>query len=127
MSIVSEFKDFAMKGNVVDMAVGVVIGVAFGKIVAVLVDSIIMPIVGAATGGVNFSELAANIGTEAAPVLITYGAFIQAAVDFLIIAAVIFMALKGINKLKKPPAPVAAPPPPRQEILLTEIRDLLRK
>ncbi|OGT25109.1 MAG: hypothetical protein A2Z17_05200, partial [Gammaproteobacteria bacterium RBG_16_66_13] len=102
MGMLSEFKDFAMKGNVVDMAVGVVIGMAFGKIVAALVDSIIMPIVGAATGGVNFSELAANMGTEATPVLITYGAFIQAAVDFLIIATVIFMALKGINKMKKP-------------------------
>lgn len=127
MGMLSEFKDFAMKGNVVDMAVGVVIGMAFGKIVTALVDSIIMPIVGAVTGGVNFSELAANLGTEATPVLIAYGAFIQSAVDFLIIAAVIFMALKGINKLKKPPAPAAAPPPPAQEVLLTEIRDLLKK
>lgn len=127
MSIVSEFKDFAMKGNVVDMAVGVVIGMAFGKIVAALVGSIIMPVVGVLTGGVNFSELAANVGTEAAPVLIKYGEFIQSAVDFLIIAAVIFMALKGINKLKKPPAPAAAAPPPQQEVLLTEIRDLLRR
>jgi len=126
MGMLSEFKDFAMKGNVVDMAVGVVIGMAFGKIVAALVDSIIMPIVGAATGGVNFSELAANMGTEATPVLITYGAFIQAAVDFLIIATVIFMALKGINKMKKPPPPAVAPPP-AQEVLLTEIRDLLKK
>ena len=126
MGMLSEFKDFAMKGNVVDMAVGVVIGMAFGKIVAALVDSIIMPIVGATTGGVNFSELAANMGTEATPVLITYGAFIQAAVDFLIIATVIFMALKGINKMKKPPPPAVAPPP-AQEVLLSEIRDLLKK
>ena len=119
-----------MRGNVVDMAVGVVIGGAFGKIVSSLVDSIIMPVVGALTGGIDFSEMAANIGTEATPVLIKYGAFIQAAVDFLIIALVIFMALKGINKLKKPPepaAPAAPPPPPREEVLLTEIRDLLKR
>lgn len=127
MSIVAEFKEFAMKGNVVDMAVGVVIGMAFGKIIAALVGSIIMPIVGALTGGVNFAELAANVGTEAAPVLLTYGEFVQAAVDFLIIAAVIFLALKGINKMKKPPAPAAAPPPPKEEVLLTEIRDLLKQ
>ena len=127
MSMLSEFKDFAMKGNVVDMAVGVVIGVAFGKIVSSLVGSIIMPIVGALTGGVDFSQMAANIGTEAAPVLITYGEFIQATVDFLIVAAVIFLAVKGINKLKKPPAPEAAAAPPKQEVLLAEIRDLLRK
>lgn len=127
MSIVSEFKEFAMKGNVVDMAVGVVIGIAFGKIIAALVGSIIMPVVGTLTGGVDFSELAANLGTEAAPVLLKYGEFIQAAVDFLIIAAVIFMALKGINKMKKPPAPAAAPPPPKEEVLLTEIRDLLKQ
>ena len=127
MSMLSEFKDFAMKGNVVDMAVGVVIGVAFGKIVSSLVGSIIMPIVGALTGGVDFSQMAANIGTEAAPVLIKYGEFIQATVDFLIVAAVIFLAVKGINKLKKPPAPEAAAAPPKQEVLLAEIRDLLRK
>ena len=127
MSMLSEFKDFAMKGNVVDMAVGVVIGVAFGKIVSSLVGSIIMPIVGALTGGVDFSQMAANIGTEAAPVLIKYGEFIQATVDFLIVAAVIFLAVKGINKLKKRPAPEAAAAPPKQEVLLAEIRDLLRK
>jgi len=130
MSFVSEFKEFAMKGNVLDMAVGIVIGGAFGKIVSALVDSIIMPIAGAATGGVSFVEMAANIGTEAQPVLLKYGAFIQAAVDFLIIALVIFVALKGINKMKKPPepaAPAAPPPPPREEVLLTEIRDLLKR
>jgi large conductance mechanosensitive channel len=129
MSLASEFREFAMRGNVIDLAVGVVIGGAFGKIVSSLVDAIIMPIVGAVTGGVDFSELAANIGTESAPVLIKYGAFIQAAVDFLIIALVIFMALKGINKLKRPPAPTPdapPPPPPAQEVLLAEIRDLLK-
>jgi len=130
MSLASEFKEFAMRGNVIDLAVGVVIGGAFGKIVSSLVDSIIMPIVGAVTGGVDFSEMAANIGTEAEPVLLKYGAFIQAAVDFLIIALVIFMALKGINKLKRPPEPAAPaepPPPPREQVLLEEIRDLLKK
>jgi large conductance mechanosensitive channel len=130
MSFASEFKDFAMRGNVVDMAVGIVIGGAFGKIVSALVDSIIMPVVGALTGGVNFSEMAANIGTEAAPVLVKYGMFIQATVDFVIIALAIFMVIKGMNKMKKPPeaaAPAAPPPPPREEVLLTEIRDLLKR
>ena len=127
MSLATEFKEFAMKGNVVDMAVGVVIGGAFGKIVSSLVDSIIMPIVGVITGGVDFSELAANIGSEAAPVLLKYGAFIQATVDFLIIAFAIFMAVKALNKMQAPPAPAAPPPPPREQVLLEEIRDLLKK
>jgi len=127
MSMLSEFKDFAMKGNVVDMAVGVVIGIAFGKIVTALVGSIIMPVVGALTGGVDFSQMAVNLGTEAAPVLIKYGEFIQATVDFLIVAAVIFLVVKGLSKMKKTPAPAAAAPPPKQEVLLSEIRDLLRK
>jgi large conductance mechanosensitive channel len=129
MSFASEFKEFAMRGNVVDMAVGIVIGGAFGKIVSALVGSIIMPVVGAMTGGVDFSELAANLGTEAAPVLVKYGEFIQATVDFIIVALAIFMVIKGINKMKKPPAPVeaAAPPPPREQVLLEEIRDLLKK
>lgn len=127
MSMASEFKDFALRGNVVDMAVGIVIGVAFGKIVSSLVGSIIMPVVGALTGGVDFTGLAANVGTEATPVMVQYGEFIQSTVDFLIIAAVIFLAVRGINKLKKPPAPAAAPPPPKEEVLLTEIRDLLKK
>lgn len=127
MSIATEFKEFAMRGNVIDLAVGVVIGGAFGKIVSSMVDAIIMPVVGAATSGVSFSELAANIGTDEMPVLIKYGAFIQSAIDFLIIAAVIFLALKGINKLKQPPEPAVAPAPPKQEVLLTEIRDLLKQ
>ena len=113
MSVMSEFKEFAMKGNVVDMAVGVVIGGAFGKIV----------------GGVNFTDLAVSLGTSPAgePVLLKYGSFLQSAFDFLIIAAAIFMALKGINKLKTPPPPPAAAPPPADVQLLTEIRDLLKK
>ncbi|KPJ81546.1 MAG: hypothetical protein AMJ58_04760 [Gammaproteobacteria bacterium SG8_30] len=130
MSLASEFKEFAMRGNVIDLAVGVVIGGAFGKIVSSLVDSIVMPIIGALTSGVDLSELAVNIGTDEAPVLIKYGAFIQASVDFLIIALVIFMTLKGINKLKRPPEPAAPaepPPPPREQVLLEEIRDLLKR
>lgn len=132
MSFGSEFKEFAMKGNVVDLAVGVVIGGAFGKIVASLVDSIIMPIVGVATGGVNFSSLAVTIATgpKGEPVLLKYGAFIQSVVDFLIIALVIFIAIRAINKMKRPaPAAADAPPPPpsKSELLLEDIRNLLAK
>jgi len=130
MSLLTEFKEFAMKGNVVDMAIGIVIGAAFGKIVSSFVNAIIMPALGWIIGGVDFSQLSAELGTNAAtgdPVLVQYGQFVQALVDFLIIAAAIFMALKAINRLKKP-APAAAPPlPPREEVLLTEIRDLLRQ
>ncbi len=131
MSLATEFKEFAMRGNVIDLAVGVVIGGAFGKIVSSLVDSVIMPVVGVLTGGVNFSTLALTIGTsvKGEPVLLKYGAFIQAVVDFLIVAFVIFIAIRAINRLKKapPPAPAVAPPPPRQEVLLEEIRNLLAK
>ena len=131
MSLASEFKEFAMRGNVIDLAVGVVIGGAFGKIVSSLVDAIIMPVVGLLTGGVNFSTLAVAIGTspKGEPVLLKYGVAIQSVVDFLIVALVIFAAIRGINKLKKAPAPVPAvpPPPPRQEVLLEEIRNLLAK
>jgi large conductance mechanosensitive channel len=129
MSFVSEFKEFAMKGNVIDLAVGVVIGAAFGKIVASLVENVIMPVVGLVSGGVNFATLAVVIGTspKGEPVLLKYGAFIQSIVDFLIIALVIFIAIKGINQLKKPAPQAVAPPPPRQEVLLEEIRNLLAK
>ena len=132
MSLVSEFKDFAMRGNVIDLAVGVVIGGAFGKIVSSLVDAIIMPVVGVLTGGVNFSTLATAIGMspKGEPVLLKYGAFIQSVVDFMIIALVIFLAITAINKMKRPALPpVAAPPPPpsRQEVLLEEIRNLLAR
>jgi large conductance mechanosensitive channel len=129
MSIVKEFKEFAMKGNVVDMAVGVVIGTAFGKIVASFVADVVMPLLGKVVGGVNFADLALDLGASPTgePVLLKYGSFLQAAFDFLIIAAAIFMALKGINRLKTPPPPAAAPAPPADVALLTEIRDLLKK
>jgi len=111
------------------MAVGVIIGAAFGKIVSGLVENIIMPWLGLALAGVNFIDAAAVIGTspDGKPVLLKYGAFIQTIIDFVIIAFVLFLAIKGINKLKKPPAPPAAAAPPRQEVLLEEIRDLLAK
>jgi large conductance mechanosensitive channel len=129
MGLASEFKEFAMKGNVVDMAVGVIIGAAFGKIVSSLVGDVIMPPLGNLLSGVNFSELAATVGTgkDGMPIQLHYGAFLQTLFDFVIIAFVLFMALKGINRLKKP-APNAPPPaPPRNEVLLEEIRDLLKK
>ena len=127
MSIGSEFKEFAMKGNVLDLAVGVVIGTAFGKIVSSFVGDVIMPPLGLLIGGINFSEFALKLGTDpkGAPILLKYGAFIQTIFDFLIIAFVIFMALRGINKLKKPPPPAADAPPPRQEVLLEQIRDAI--
>jgi large conductance mechanosensitive channel len=129
MGLASEFKEFAMKGNVVDMAVGVIIGAAFGKIVSALVENVIMPPLGKVIGGVNFSELAVSLGagTDGKDVLLKYGAFLQTVFDFTIIAFVIFVALKGINRLKKPVAAAAPPPPPAQEVLLTQIRDLLAK
>src|SRR5208282_6334590 len=129
MSIGSEFKEFAMKGNVLDLAVGVIVGAAFGKIVSSFVGDVIMPPLGVLIGGINFSDLAITLGTDpkGAPVLLKYGAFLQTVFDFLIIAFVIFIAVKGINTLKKPPAPPADAPPPRQEILLEEIRDALVK
>jgi large conductance mechanosensitive channel len=132
MGIASEFKEFAMKGSVIDLAVGVVIGAAFGKVVSSAVADIIMPPIGLVIGNVNFSDLAAHIGTDPTgkPVLWKYGVFIQTIFEFLIIALVLFIALKGINRLKRPPvpaAPAAPPPPPREEILLEEIRDLLAK
>jgi large conductance mechanosensitive channel len=129
VGIATEFKEFAMKGNVVDMAVGVIIGTAFGKIVSSFVADVLMPPLGQLIGGVNFSDLALALGMDpkGQPVLLKYGVFLQAVFDFLIIAFVLFMALRGINSLKKP-APAAAPPaPPRQEVLLQEIRDALLK
>ncbi len=134
MGMMSEFKEFAMKGNVVDLAVGVIIGAAFGKIVSSLVDGVIMPIVGNIVGGVNFKDLAYTLvpavitdGKETATaVLIKYGAFIQTIVDFAIIAFVLFIVIKIMNRLKK--AEEAAPAAPAADIvLLTEIRDLLKK
>ncbi|HKT75008.1 MAG TPA: large-conductance mechanosensitive channel protein MscL [Steroidobacteraceae bacterium] len=130
MSLGSEFKEFAMKGSVLDLAVGVVIGAAFGKIVSSLVADVIMPPLGLVIGNINFTDLAAHIGTDPTgkPVLLKYGVFIQTIFEFTLIALVLFMVIKGINQLKRPPPPSAAappPPPPRQEVLLQEIRDLL--
>jgi large conductance mechanosensitive channel len=131
MSLASEFKEFAMKGNVIDLAVGVVIGAAFGRIVSSLVGDVIMPPLGLVIGGLNFSDLAIHIGTDPAgkPVLFKYGAFIQTMFEFLIIALVLFVLLKGINRVKRPPLAHApeAPPPTRTEQLLQEIRDQLAK
>ncbi|MCX8027180.1 MAG: large-conductance mechanosensitive channel protein MscL [Thermodesulfovibrionales bacterium] len=132
MRLLSEFKEFALKGNVVDMAVGVIIGTAFGKIVSSLVADVIMPPIGVLLGGVDFSNLAITIkGTVGDPqaVVIRYGKFIQTVVDFIIIAFTIFAAIKALNTLKKkqPPAADVPPPPSTQEVLLTEIRDLLKE
>ena len=129
MGIGAEFKEFAMRGNVVDLAVGVVIGAAFGKIVASLVKNVIMPPIGMAMAGVNVADWATQIGVAAdgKAIMLKYGAFLQTVIDFVIVAFIIFMALRGINRLKKP-APAATPPaPPAQEVLLTQIRDLLAK
>lgn len=130
MSILKEFHEFAVKGNVVDMAVGVIIGGAFGKIVSSLVSDVIMPPIGWLIGGVDFKDLAIQIapakeGVEA--VMLKYGAFIQNVFDFLIIAIAVFGMVKLINSLKKAPEPKAAPEPTTEEKLLTEIRDLLKK
>ena len=131
MGLAAEFKEFAMKGNVVDLAVGVIIGAAFGKIVSSLVGDLFMPILGKVIGGVNFSDLAVSLGKDPTgkEVLVKYGAFLQTIFDFLIIAMVLFLVIKGINQLKKPhPAPPEPPaPPPKSELLLEEIRDLLAK
>ena len=132
MSFASEFKEFAMKGSVLDLAVGVVIGGAFGKIVSSLVGDVIMPALSPILGSVNFSELAVQIATNAAgkPVLLKYGAFMQTIFEFIVIALSIFIVIKGINRLKRAPAaaPNAPPPAPtRSEVLLQEIRDLLAK
>jgi len=131
VGIAAEFKEFAMKGNVVDLAVGVIIGAAFGKIVSSLVGDVVMPVLGKVIGGVNFSDLAVSLGKDPTgkEVLIKYGSFIQAIFDFTIIAIVLFLAIKGINKLKKPApvAPAPPPPPPKSDLLLEEIRDLLAK
>jgi large conductance mechanosensitive channel len=129
VSIATEFKEFAMRGNVIDLAVGVVIGAAFGKIVSALVEAVIMPVVGILTAGNDFSKLAVQIGQNAKgdPLLLKYGVFIQSIADFIIIAFALFVAIRAINRLKKPAPAAAPPPPPRQEVLLGEIRDLLAK
>lgn len=132
MSIVKEFREFAVRGNVVDMAVGIIIGAAFGKIVSSMVSDIFMPPIGWLIGGVDFSDLAIQLpavieGKEA--VTIAYGKFIQTILDFTIVAFAIFLVIKGINRLKRKEeaAPAPEPKPTKEELLLTEIRDLLKQ
>lgn len=128
MSIIKEFKDFAVKGNVVDMAVGIVIGAAFGKIVTSAVGDVIMPPIGLLIGGVDFSDLAVTLKAaegNSPAVVISYGKFLQTILDFIIVAFAIFMVIKGLNKLKLKNTPPPAGPTKDQE-LLSEIRDLLR-
>jgi large conductance mechanosensitive channel len=132
MSMMSEFKSFAMRGNVIDMAVGIVIGGAFGKIVSSFVNDVLMPPIGILLGGVDFSDLAVVLkeaSGDATAVTLKYGSFIQTVLDFLIIAFAIFMVVKAMNNLKKKEeAAPAAPPKPSAEVeLLTEIRDALKK
>ncbi len=131
MSMMKEFREFAMRGNVVDMAVGIVIGAAFGKIVSSFVDDVLMPPIGLAVGGVDFTRLAVTLkaATEETPaVMLNYGAFFQSVVDFAIIALAIFMVIKAMNTMQKKeeakPEPPA--PPPKEVVLLEEIRDLLK-
>ena len=127
MGFIKEFKEFAMKGNVMDMAVGVIIGGAFGKIVSSLVDDILMPLVGVITGNVDFTKLQFAFGEGDMSAVLKYGNFIQNVVDFLIVAFCIFLMIKAMNKMKKEePAEPAAPAGPTQEELLAEIRDLLK-
>ncbi len=139
MSFMSEFKEFAMRGNVVDLAVGVIIGAAFGKIVDSLVKDIVMPVVGVLVGGVDFRHLYINLGSQsyetmeaaekAGAPLVKYGQFINTTIDFIIIALAIFVAVKAINKLKRttPPPPEAPAPEPEEVKLLREIRDTLKR
>jgi large conductance mechanosensitive channel len=121
MSIVKEFREFAVKGNVIDLAVGVIIGAAFGKIVSSLVEDLVMPLLGTLMGGLNFSGLAVQVGSAT----IKYGKFLQTCLDFFLVACAIFVMVKLINRMKREEekAPAA---PPRQELLLEEIRDLLK-
>ena len=137
--MLNEFKQFAMRGNVVDMAVGIVIGAAFGKIVSSLVNDVIMPPIGLLMGGVDFSNLFVNLGEgtfaslaaaeEAGAPIIKYGVFVNTVLDFVIVAFAIFMVVRGMNRLKKKEeeAPKAPPEPPAEQKLLTEIRDLLKQ
>jgi len=129
MSLGKEFKEFAMKGNVIDMAVGVIIGAAFGKIISSLVEDIFMPPIGKLIGGVNFSDLAVSLGADPVgkEVLWKYGNFLQITFQFIIVAFVLFMFIRTLNRLKKPDPAAPPPAPPRQEVLLQEIRDLLAK
>ena len=125
MALLSEFKKFISKGNVMDLAVGVIIGGAFGKIVSSLVGDVVMPLVGVLLGGVDFAGLSAQVGEAT----VSYGLFIQAAIDFIIIALCVFLFVKALNsiKKKKEEAPAVPPAPSKEEVLLAEIRDLLRE
>jgi large conductance mechanosensitive channel len=140
--MLKEFKEFAIKGNLIDMAVGVVMGGAFGKVVSSFIDGMVMPAIGMLTGGVDFNDkvfklkdavtevkdAAGVVTTAASPeVAIKYGAFISQIITFIVVAAVVFMVIKAINKMKKAEAEAAPETPPAQEVLLTEIRDLLKK
>ena len=132
MSMIKEFKEFAMKGNVLDMAVGIIIGAAFGKIVSSLVNEVLMPPIGVLMGGVDFSNLAFTLKqatASSAAVVIKYGVFINTVIDFVIVAFCIFMVIKGMNKLKKAEVPAApeAPKLSKEAELLTDIRELLKK
>ena len=131
MSLIQEFKAFAARGNVIDMAVGIIIGAAFGKIVSSFVGDVIMPPIGLILGGVDFSDLAVTLKAaegDIPAVVIAYGKFIQTIIDFIIVAFAIFMGIKVINKLKREEAeePSVPPAPSPEEVLLTEIRDLLK-
>jgi large conductance mechanosensitive channel len=137
MKIIKEFKEFAIKGNVIDMAVGIIIGAAFGKIVSSVVADVAMPPIGLLVGGVNFADLAwvlKEATADSDAVMIAYGKFLQTTIDFLIIALVIFFVIKAINTLKRKESeeaaqeePAAEPAPTKEELLLTEIRDLLKQ
>jgi large conductance mechanosensitive channel len=139
MSMIKEFKEFAVKGNMIDLAVAVIIGGAFGKIVDSLVKDVVMPVVGLLLGGVDFRSLFINLGKgtyaslaeaeKAGAAILKYGAFIQTLVDFLIIAWIVFIAIKAINKMKReePAAPAVPPEPPEDVLLLREIRDAVKK
>ncbi len=124
MGMLKEFKEFAMRGNVIDMAVGIIIGGAFGKIVSSFVKDVLMPLIGLLLGGINFSDLSLTVGKAS----VKYGKFIQSVVDFVIIAFAIFLAIKAINSMKKKEEekPAAPPAPSKEETLLSEIRDLLK-
>jgi len=128
MSIISEFREFAMKGNVVDLAVGVIMGAAFGPIVSTLVDNVIMPPIGLLMAGIDFSSLQFILQENADPakaVAIKYGLFLNAVLKFLITAFAIFLLVKGMNRMRTPAPEAAPPPPPQAEVYLKEIRDAL--
>lgn len=130
MGVLKEFKDFAMRGNVVDMAVGVIIGAAFGKITTSLVNDVMMPPIGVLIGGVDFSDRVVTIRSatpESPAVLMKYGVFINTVLDFVIVAFAVFLVVKLMNSLKKTEPPAAPAAPSREEVLLTEIRDALRR